>query len=645
MPVPTSTVCATAGCADHEAALPALDLRPDRFVALDPPVRHAAAPPPAPGQDPAQHRTVVVSAATLSDLRRVLPALDQLGSASRVVLLVLAEGGHQLAVPGQADPRAALVSATAEALPGSAGWRVDVRHSAPVPVSLVVGAAVHGTSARPWRAALGLRVGLTATVPGDWVPADPLARSVDVAAGAADEAADAGAVDVLLADDDVTDGSCVPTVTVPAPASWRELASADSARLRAAVLADERAVPPVDERVLNPTGFRAFGCQGLAELTGAPDRSGWVVRQDGRELLRLPTDGRVTDAGVRALRGLDAVHVRWDSSAGPVAAARTVVQLAACGVPLLSGAVPAWAVRLLGPALVTAVTSTTGWAPQEELRREEHSVRLRRAALAAHGSEARWRQLVAGRGVHVPPQRQVSVVLATRRPENVRFAVDQVRRQRGVALQLVLVLHGFSATCAQVRSAVRDLTFPFVVMERPADEVFGDVLNAGVRRCDGDVVAKMDDDDWYGPHHLADLAAAQRWSASEVVGSAADFVYLEPLNITLRRRFASEIYAEYVAGGTLVVDRAALLAAGGFRSMPRHVDARLLQDLRSLGGRVFRTHGLGYVLRRTAGGHTWSADLTYFLRDRGQQWRGFRPSEELRPEPAHVPVRAAGRSR
>jgi hypothetical protein len=46
------------------------------------------------------------------------------------------------------------------------------------------------------------------------------------------------------------------------------------------------------------------------------------------------------------------------------------------------------------------------------------------------------------------------------------------------------------------------------------------------------------------------------------------------------------------------------------------------------GGTVYRTHGLGYVLRRTASGHTWHADADYFLDPErlGEQWSGFVPS-------------------
>ena len=41
-----------------------------------------------------------------------------------------------------------------------------------------------------------------------------------------------------------------------------------------------------------------------------------------------------------------------------------------------------------------------------------------------------------------------------------------------------------------------------------ADVLFGDVLRAATDAAAGDVVVKMDDDDWYGPDVVADLLAA-----------------------------------------------------------------------------------------------------------------------------------------
>lgn len=333
----------------------------------------------------------------------------------------------------------------------------------------------------------------------------------------------------------------------------------------------------LDLRVLNPIGFRRDWDRAVVPL---PDRP------LGADLV----------ADLRDAQGV---------SVGPDADPRTVAGLAMAGIPLIG---PGFADVDLG----------------DPLAREEHSLELRRAAIDEHGS--------------VDWQRPVSVLLATRRPEQLDFALAQVARQRGGSgLQLVLAPHGFDAEAARVR----DLVGPAIdvrVVPAGAGAVFGDVLQAAARAADGDVLLKMDDDDWYAPDAIADLLRARAYSGAELVGMPAEFHYLAPRDLTVKRGHPTEIYARFVAGGTMMVDRAMLREVGGFRSVRKYVDAQLLTGVTAAGGAIYRTHGLGYVLRRNATGHTWEVDMDYLLDPSRVErtWPGFTPSRlmELEGGPA-----------
>jgi hypothetical protein len=237
--------------------------------------------------------------------------------------------------------------------------------------------------------------------------------------------------------------------------------------------------------------------------------------------------------------------------------------------------------------------------------REEHSIERRRAAI----------------DVIVPPEARpsVSIVMATKRPEMLEHALAQVAQQRGVAeLELVLAPHGFDpGRLAGVE-----------VVPQPESMVFGDVLNAAVAAAGGDVVLKMDDDDWYAPDFVSDLLRARAYSGADLVGTADEFYYLAERDLTVQRRHPGEFYTQWVAGGTLMLDRSLLAAVGGFAPVPRHVDRHLIDALLAVGATIYRTHGLGYVLRRTTDGHTYDADLDKIL-DPDQvvaTHRGFHPS-------------------
>ncbi|MCD4523845.1 hypothetical protein [Nocardioides sp. cx-173] len=365
---------------------------------------------------------------------------------------------------------------------------------------------------------------------------------------------------------------------------------------------------PLDERVLNPIGFD-------------PRAAGPVVALSSLDLRDGPTE-----ALVASLRPAAGVRVDVDAPA-------VVAGLAMAGVPLVGDV----AAPVLGDEVAAAVAAPVDLT--DPLAREEHSLVLRRAALDTFSTFA-WRRAVGDLAdVRVAGRGSVSVVLATRRPEMLDFALRQVARQRGVeSLELVLAPHGFAPDPARVRDLL-PASIALQIVPATAQTVFGDVLAAASDAASGDLVLKMDDDDWYAPDLVADLLRARAYSGAQLVGTQSELHYLAEPDLTVKRGYPSELYAVFVAGGTMLIERGLLREVGGFRSVRKFVDAQLLDAVLRSGAAVYRTHGLGYVLRRNATGHTWQADLDYLLDPAHVErtWPGFRPSRLLEADAADVP--------
>lgn len=363
-----------------------------------------------------------------------------------------------------------------------------------------------------------------------------------------------------------------------------------------------------DPRVINPIGF----------LADAPEPA--------REVTELELGAGVTPALVASLREVQGVRVGRlvPELAGAVEA------LCLAGVPVVVDASgPDGSASGIDPTIAQLLIDQDDQVDlADPLAREEHSLVLRRAAYDA---------VVARAGTSTQPS--VSVLLATRRADMLDFALAQVARQRGVArLELVLAPHGFAPDPREVQ----DLVGPHVsvqVLAQSAETLFGDVLEAAARAASGDVVLKMDDDDWYAPDVVADLLRARGYSGAELVGMPAELHYLTEQDLTVKRGHPSEFYARFVAGGTMLLDRSVLREIGGFRPVRKYVDAQLIESVLAAGGAVYRTHGLGYVLRRNPTGHTWQVDLDYLLDPKRTvaTWPGFRPSRLLESDPRHLP--------
>ena len=381
------------------------------------------------------------------------------------------------------------------------------------------------------------------------------------------------------------------------------------------------AIGPLEERVLNPIGFEYDAPNPDGVLLVAGDAI--VLRHHAGEVPTSSARG-ATARMVHELRTTRAVRLAWPTQEH-LGYARTVAGLAMTGTPLSTSEVPPWARDLLGDTVADALSAPVDF--DEPLAREEHSIVARRAALGEFSASAWRRRVLQHSPLRPRGDESVSIVLASKREENLEHVLTQVRRQRGAELELVLCPHGWDVDPARVR----DLVGPDVavqVVPQSGETLFGDVLARGVEAAHGRLVLKLDDDDWYGPDVVADLLLARRYSGAELVGMPAEMLYLAPLDRTVRRTDPSECPGKFVAGGTMMIERDLLRSLGNFRPVRRFVDASLLNDLIAAGGTIYRTQGLGYLFRRSDSGHTWQADIEYFLDPErlAGSWEGFRPS-------------------
>jgi glycosyltransferase involved in cell wall biosynthesis len=219
----------------------------------------------------------------------------------------------------------------------------------------------------------------------------------------------------------------------------------------------------------------------------------------------------------------------------------------------------------------------------------------------------------------------ISVIFATRREDWLEHGLAQVARQTYEPRELVVCLHG-DAFSEDIEERVRATApKPVKIVRVDGDLVLGDALNAGVEVAEGDLITKMDDDDYYNTDHLWDLVLACEYAEADLVGKAAEFVYLEWIDLTIRR-FMGDAESDHprLAGGGLMARREPLLAVGGWPSRARGEDTWIVKNFKRAGKRTWRTHGFGYILNRHGRDHTWNTNADYFLVQSQREWRGLR---------------------
>lgn len=277
----------------------------------------------------------------------------------------------------------------------------------------------------------------------------------------------------------------------------------------------------------------------------------------------------------------------------------------------------------LGGELHALMSDTQRVRTADEHEREALSIAMRRAALRYHSRRGRADQLLEAAGVTESLLPTVTVVVATRRPHRFAHLVNVLQTQTYPRLEFVVAMHGDGFDASEAESRLAALHHPSRTVTVPSERTLGDVLNAALSAATGILVAKLDDDDEYGPHHLWDLVLAAEYSGAAVVGKTSEYVYLAGADCTVRR-FAGfgERYIDpqrqSITGAASLFRRDAMEQVGGWRSMNEGEDKAIVQDIAAQGATVYRTHGAGFLAMRHGLDHTWEAPDSYFIEQAGE---------------------------
>lgn len=377
---------------------------------------------------------------------------------------------------------------------------------------------------------------------------------------------------------------------------------------------------PVETRLFNPVGVVRVPSAGWAYLRPAAGGGILICDESGSSLRRIR---EITPATISALRPYRGVVDSGAAFLGPASRRDALLRLTASGVPVVSP---------------DARSTLNGWLPNAVI--QGFAV----AQPALDDSEAREGVIIRQvRNAHryatwrdgsYEPQRggtyddlSVSVGIATMRPEYLEHVLSTFEGQTWQRKQLLIGLHGFGLE--EVSPALRRrVEAAAVIVEWPENGLFGDLLRELTIRADGDLFAKMDDDDWYSPYHLEDLVYALQYSGASLVGSGVQFVYMHSADITIRRSIdQSYRFGGHPGGPTFMAPRGTILRAGNWPRVRRAVDTGLNDAILAMGGTVYQSHAHNFLFnRRSSGrGHTWKATNAYFIEKAKISWSGIRP--------------------
>ncbi|GAA4505424.1 glycosyltransferase family protein [Brevibacterium yomogidense] len=214
-----------------------------------------------------------------------------------------------------------------------------------------------------------------------------------------------------------------------------------------------------------------------------------------------------------------------------------------------------------------------------------------------------------------PTIRSCSAIVSTNRPQQLDHVLETVGSQRAVPLQLVLVTHGHTVDQDLLRDrARRSGVEDVVLLEADSSLSLGACLNLAIDAADGDVLAKIDDDDLYGPQYLADQISALRYAGTDIVGKQAHYMHLTASGAVLLRFPEREHkYTDFVMGPTMVGSRDVFRSIR-FEDVTRGEDSAFQRAAVAAGATLYSSDRFNFVQVRSAtGAHTWSVEESELL--------------------------------
>lgn len=143
----------------------------------------------------------------------------------------------------------------------------------------------------------------------------------------------------------------------------------------------------------------------------------------------------------------------------------------------------------------------------------------------------------------------------------------------------------------------------------------GKCLNYGIEKSNYPIIAKFDDDDYYGPHYLSDTIKPLSLEDVGIVGKACTFIYFSEKQLIAVKNISKENkYVNRVAGSTLMFKKE-LIEKFSFHDISLGEDIEFCNDCLNIGYKVFSTNKHHYAyIRNKNYKHTWKMDNEYILR-------------------------------
>lgn len=297
--------------------------------------------------------------------------------------------------------------------------------------------------------------------------------------------------------------------------------------------------------------------------------------------------------------------------------ARRIFEATACGAAVVTGTTGAIRNFFPDQMLTEVLSGEDAYHKIRALMRSdeyrERKVHLaQRHVWANHTYTQRALHLMSTLGIRTPHiSTKRSFFVTTNRPNHLENIFQNYARQTLDNKELVILTHGFEVTNDQLKMLTdKHKVDRLRIMTAPASQTLGANLNQLTDACTGDILFRMDDDDYYGSNYALDLENALKFSNAALAGKAASYIYFEEMNGTVLTYSGHENrYTDFIRGATFCGWKETF-ERFKFPEMERSEDSSFLQQVIDAGEKIYAADRFNLLVMRRSDKttHTWTID-------------------------------------
>lgn len=209
----------------------------------------------------------------------------------------------------------------------------------------------------------------------------------------------------------------------------------------------------------------------------------------------------------------------------------------------------------------------------------------------------------------------ISIICSTNKSHQMKNILENFHRQNIKNKELIVILNYINPDMSIWNTKIDDFDNITIYCMHPNISL-GSCLNHAISKSKYPIIAKFDDDDYYGSKYLEKSVEYFNSTDADVIGKASTYIYFKEYGILgIKYENHEDMFINRVEGGTLIFKRY-VFDKVKFKEKNLGEDVEFCKDCLRQGYKIYSTNKNNYVyIRNESKYHTWKINNDKLIKE------------------------------